>query len=46
MYKPVKVVVACAQRDKLKAQIDQKYLPVKIDLKDATPEDTLLLTRA
>ena len=46
MYKPVKVVVVCAQRDKLKAQIDQKYLPVKIDLKEATPEDTLLLTRA
>ena len=46
LYKPVKVVVACAQREKLKAQIEQKYLPVKIDLKDTTPADTLLLTRA
>ncbi len=46
MYKPVNVVVACSQREKLKEQIDQKYLPVKIDLKEESPEDTLLLTRA
>ena len=46
LYNPVKVVVACSQREKLKAQIEQKYLPVKIDLKDTTPADTLLLTSA
>ena len=46
MCKSVNVVVACSQREKLKEQIDQKYLPVKIDLKEESPEDTLLLTRA
>ena len=45
LYNPVKVVVACSQREKLRSQIDQKYLPVKIDVKDAAPTDTLLLTR-
>ena len=45
LYNPVKVVVACSQREKLKSQIQQKHLPVKIDLKDTTPVDTLLLTR-
>ena len=45
LYNPVKVVVACSQRDELKSQIDQKHLPVKIDLKNTSPEDTLLLTR-
>ena len=45
LYNPVKVVVACSQREKLKSQINQKHLPVKIDLKDTTPADTLLLTR-
>ena len=45
LYKPVKVVVACSQREKLKSQINQKHLSVKIDLKDTIPTDTLLLTR-
>ena len=45
LYKPVRVVVASAQRENLKSQINQKYLPVKIDLKDTAPADTLLLTR-
>ena len=44
MYNPVQVVVACSQREKLKSQIQQKYLPIKIDLKSTTPTDTLLLT--
>ena len=45
LYKPTKVVVACAQRDRLKSQIELKSLPIKINLKDITPADTLLLTR-
>ena len=46
LYSPVEVVVASSQREKLRSQIDQKHLPVKIDLKDTTPPtDTLLLTR-
>ena len=45
LYKPTKVVVACAQRDRLKSQIELNSLPIKINLKDITPADTLLLTR-
>ena len=45
LYNPTKVVVACSQREKLQYQINQKHLSVKIDLKDTTPADTLLLTR-
>ena len=45
LYKPTKVVVACAQRDRLKSQIESNSLPIKINLKDITPADTLLLTR-
>ncbi len=45
LYNLVKVVVACSQREKLQSQINQKHLSVKIDLKDTTPADTLLLTR-
>ena len=45
LYKPTKVVVACAQRDRLKSQIEANSLPIKINLKDITPADTLLLTR-
>ena len=45
MYKPVRVVVASAQRDNIKSQINQKYMSVKTDLKDTAPADTLLLTR-
>ena len=45
LYNPTKVVVACSQREKLQSQINQKHLSVKIDLKDTTPADTLLLTR-
>ena len=45
LYKPTKVVVACAQRDQLKSQIEANSLPIKINLKDITPADTLLLTR-
>ena len=45
LYKPTKVVVACAQRDQLKSQIEATSLPIKINLKDITPADTLLLTR-
>ena len=46
LYNPTQVVVACSQREKLKSQIHQKRLPVRIDLKNTTPTDTLLLTRA
>ena len=45
LYNPMQVVVACSQREKLKSQIQQKHLPVRIDLKNTTPTDTLLLTR-
>ena len=45
LYNPIQVVVACSQREKLKSQIQQKHLPVRIDLKNTTPTDTLLLTR-
>ena len=45
LYNPMQVVVACSQREKLKSQIQQKHLPIKIDLKNTTPTDTLLLTR-
>ena len=38
-------MIACSQRENLKSQIQQKHLPVKIDLKNTTPTDTLLLTR-
>ncbi len=44
-YNPVKVVVACSQREKLQSLINQKRLSVKIDLNDTTPADTLLLTK-
>ena len=46
LYNPTQVVVACSQREKLKSQIHQKRLPVRIDLKNTSPTDTLLLTRA
>ena len=46
LYTPVEVTVADNQREKLRAQIDRKYLPVKIVVKDtALPTHTLLLTR-
>ena len=46
LYKPVEVTVADSQRAKLKAQINQKYLPVKIVVKGSvSPTHTLLLTR-
>lgn len=46
LYTPVQVTIADSQREKFKAQIDQKYVPVKIVVKGtATPKDTLLLTR-
>ena len=46
LYTPVQVTIADSQREKFKTQIDQKYVPVKIVVKDtATPKDTLLLTR-
>ena len=46
LYTPVEVVVAGNQREKLRAQIDRKYLPVKIVVKGtAPPTHTLLLTR-
>ena len=46
LYTPVEVVVADNQREKLRAQIDRKYLPVKIVVKGtAPPTHTLLLTR-
>ena len=46
LYSPVEVTVADNQREKLIAQIDQKYLPVKIVVKGTTPPThTLLLTR-
>ena len=45
MYEPVRVVVAAEQRDKLKSIISQKTLPVKIDLRDTSSADTLLLSQ-
>ena len=46
LYTPVEVTVADNQREKLRAQIDRKYLPVKIVVKGtAPPMHTLLLTR-
>ena len=46
LYTPVEVTVADNQQEKLRAQIDRKYLPVKIVVKDtALPTHTLLLTR-
>ena len=46
LYTPVEVTVADNQREKLRAQIDRKYLPVKIVVKGtAPPTHTLLLTR-
>ena len=46
LYTPVEVTVADSQRKKLRAQIDRKYLPVKIVVKGtAPPTHTLLLTR-
>ena len=46
LYTPVEVTVAENQREKLRAQIDRKYLPVKIVVKGtAPPTHTLLLTR-
>ena len=45
MYKPVRVVIASGQREKLKSQIDQNYLSVKIDLTNKCVNAvTLLLT--
>ena len=38
-------MIACSQRENLKSQIQQKHLLLKIDLKNTTPTDTLLLTR-
>ena len=46
LYNPTQVVVACSQREKIKSQIHQKRIPVRIDLKNTSPTDTLLLTRA
>ena len=46
LYTPVQVKIADSQRERFMSQIDQKYVPVKIVVKDtATPKDTLLLTR-
>ena len=46
LYTPVEVTVADKQREKLREQIDRKYLPVKIVVKGtAPPTHTLLLTR-
>ena len=46
LYTPVEVTVADNQREKLRAQIDRKYLLVKIVVKGtAPPTHTLLLTR-
>ena len=46
LYTPVQVTIADSQQEKFKAQINQKYVPVKIVVKGtATPKDTLLLTR-
>ena len=46
LYTPVEVTVADSQRKELRTQLDQKYLPVKIVVKDtAPPTHTLLLTR-
>ena len=46
LYTPVEVTVADSQREKLKTEFDQKYLPLKIVVKDTvTPKDTLLLTQ-
>ena len=45
MYEPVRVVVAAEQRDKLKSLINQKTLPVKIDLRGTSSADTLLLSQ-
>ena len=46
LYRPVEVTVADKQREKLREQIDRKYLPVKIVVKGtAPPTHTLLLTR-
>ena len=46
MYKPARVVLAsAAQRENLKSPNNKKYQSIKIDLRDAAPADTLLLTR-
>ena len=46
LYTPVEVTVADKQKEKLREQIDRKYLPVKIVVKGtAPPTHTLLLTR-
>ena len=46
MYKPARVVLAsAAQRENLKSPSNKKYQSIKIDLRDAAPADTLLLTR-
>ena len=46
MYKPVRVILASAQSDNLISKLSQKYLSVKIDLKDTCTgnADILLLT--
>ena len=45
LYTPVEVTVADSQQEKLRSQIDRKYLPVKVVVKDAgSPTHTLLLT--
>ena len=47
LYTPVEMMVADNQRKKLRAQIDRKYLPVKIVVEGtAPPTHTLLLTRS
>ena len=46
MYKPARVVLAsAAQRENLKSPSNKKYQSIKMDLRDAAPADTLLLTR-
>ena len=46
LYTPVQVKIADSQRERFMSQIDQKYVPVKIVVKDTpTPKDILLLTR-